>query len=172
MYATYTDNHLLDLFITLNDQPRKNVPEIQAIRQYVIIESKLYLILEFLSIEWTHISNMFRFPELNKDNLIKGMIKDYLIDELPADIFIEIYNFFQKQIENAGDILYYLNPLKFLGNEIFAMNVMFLDSTLDYSGFISACKVKRIPSINIQSFIQRLDDNSNKRKYNKILSRQ
>ena len=72
MYATYTDNHLLDLFITLNNQPRKNVPEIQAIRQYVIIESKLYLILEFLSIEWTHISNMFRFPELNKDNLIKG----------------------------------------------------------------------------------------------------
>lgn len=121
---------------------------------------------QLLLSDWDEIS-----PEINNDVSIKTIVKKYLTNIATHETFIMLYNLLQSKISNPGDILYYLNPLKFPGYETIAIGEMYIDPTLDYSGFISACKVQRINHTIIRSFIQRLGPNSFQRKYEKIFVR-
>lgn len=187
----HTDTTLLHAFMILKGQPHTEVSNdtkqlletnltLDVLRQQVITEARTDLIQQFLSLEWNEIST-----ETNVNVFTKTIVKNYLMNVLTRETFITIYNLLQRRIANAGDILYYLNPLKFSGYESIAMNEMYIDATLDYSGFISACRVKRITDTTLHSFIQRLAKceqnsqshdkvtplNSYHRKYEKIIAR-
>jgi len=156
-----SDYILLQTFLALKGKEYERSDDISSLlqkeitiadlRSKAIREGKTNLIKQYISIEWG--GNSKREDEAFD---IKLMIKDYLMVIEDRDVFVEIYNYFQEKIQNPGDILYFLNPLRFPKYEIDAINVMHIDSKLNYSGFISACKVKAIDNSVLQSFIQRL----------------
>ena len=186
-----SDTELLHDFITLKGFKKTGTqadeikfegedPTLHGIRLQAIIECRGDLIHELISLDWNEISDV-----MNKAIFIKTIVKKYLMaggaTTMENKSFITIYNIFQSKIVDAADILYYLNPLKFPGYEAAAMGEMRIDPSLDYSGFISACKVKRISDSVILDFIGRISRNtiesnaglaqSHHRKYEKIIAR-
>ena len=166
-----SDSQLLHNFITLKctRKPVKRMgtvnfteedPALNVIRHQAIMECRVDLISKLISLDWNDIPDTS-----NKDIFIKTIVKNYLVaspgDTMVNKCFTEIYNILQSKIVAAPDILYYLNPLKFPGYEASAMGEMLTDPSLDYSGFISACNVKRISDSVILDFIDRIAMKSN-----------
>lgn len=169
----YTDSTLLHTFIALKSQldkePTNEIEEllsIDNIRDLAIREMRIDLVTQLLSLEWEEI-----LPEPNNDKSIKTIVNNYMKNKLTPEEFRILYNIMQIKMRKAEDILYYLNPLKFPEHEAIALNEMIVDPTLDYSGFISACKVRRIDDTHLHIFIKRLGSNSYTRKYEKIMTR-
>lgn len=160
-----TDIILLQKFIDLKGKDSEETKiTIDDLRRKAIVEGRVNLVKKYISMEWEEIDK-------NKDygSEIKVIVKEYLMDISERSVFIEIYNYLQELIENAGDILYFLNPLRFPKYEIDAIKIIRVDPNLNYSGFISACKVKSIDNNILESFIQRLCNN--KQKYEKIINK-
>ena len=119
---------------------------------------------KLINVEWNHIGGT------KNPTSLKSMIKFYL--DNANDMFSVVYNTFQNLIESPGDILYYLNPLHFKGKENIALTNMYIDISLDYSGFIKACLTYNGNTImpHIKQFVERFEGTPRYNRYRSIMT--
>ncbi|CAH6420073.1 Hypothetical protein HVR_LOCUS1090 [uncultured virus] len=139
-------------------------------KETIVIERRHELLRKLLEIEWDQ-----RFCSKSDDNSqrdIKELVKAYLSSTSFNDEgFSMIYNYFQEKISDPGEILYYLNPLKFDKHTTLAMSILKIGPNLDYSGFISACKLAKIEINVLHEFIERMGDSKYAAKCLQIVNR-
>lgn len=142
-YISPDARKLIDAGFTLN-----------SLRKLAIINNRFSLVSTMIGLEWSEASIQSSFL------IIDNLIESYLLKRSSRKMFIFMFNTFQSYIIFADDILYYLNPLKYIGREIDAINSLIVDPTLDYSEFISECQAYKLDHDVIQSLIKRTESPS------------
>jgi len=145
--------------INISDNEIVEGISLDDLRTIVITQERYALVNILINLEWN---------ESSEDSHIKNIIKSYLSKAITHVGFISMYNIFQSLMTSSDDILYYLNPLKFKGYEIDALNNIQINDKLDYTGLISACVINKIDRIVIRSFIDRFPLTT---KYENLLNR-
>lgn len=164
MFNSVPDDVLLEVFLSLKGQLIKRKSQearslidtgisLDKLREISITENRKSLLSKIISLDWKGVMS-----EGDVDHIqhTKRFVKDYMARVTSRESFVLVYTALQEVIVPCEDVLYYLNPLKFKGYEVDAINNMRVNSILDYSGFVSACRVHKIDETIIQDFIARM----------------
>ena len=162
MQTTYSDDIIFDAFTILKGQygPSLSVdiilyltghPCISDVRTQSINNGRTDLVKRMLTTDWMDVTS-----SSHRSLKIKELVRLYLLGVQSEEMFTGLYVEFQNLLMSPDDILYYLNPLKFKGYEVCALNLMKIDKSLDYTGFISACLREKINQEAVNAFSDRV----------------